>query len=80
MVPVPDPLYGAVGAIMVRARSGAPLAAGDLRTYLAGQLANYKIPKRIVIVEDLPRLPVGKIDKSAIREQLLKNPALGTAS
>ncbi len=80
VVPVPDPLYGAVGAIMVRARSGAPLAAGDLRTYLAGQLANYKIPKRIVIVEDLPRLPVGKIDKSAIREQLLKNPALGTAS
>lgn len=34
---------------------------------LRDELANYKIPKKIIVAADLPLLPIGKIDKVALR-------------
>jgi acyl-CoA synthetase (AMP-forming)/AMP-acid ligase II len=65
-----DPLFGMVGAAMVQPQPGQELTAAALRTYLADRVANYKIPKRILIAAELPKLPVGKIDKTAVREIL----------
>jgi fatty-acyl-CoA synthase len=72
VVSVTDPVFGMVGAAMVQAKPGRQLSAAALRAHLGERLANYKIPKRILIAEELPRLPVGKIDKSAVRDILAR--------
>jgi len=36
---------------------------------LKQQLANFKIPKRCVIVSELPRNTMGKVQKNLLREQ-----------
>jgi len=66
VVGVPDPLYGAVAVAFVVA-AGTPPPADALREYLRDRLANYKIPKRFVFIDALPRLAVGKIDKQSLR-------------
>jgi acyl-CoA synthetase (AMP-forming)/AMP-acid ligase II len=65
VVGVPDALYGTVAVAFVRlSRDVGP---ATLRTHLREKLANYKVPKRIVILKEMPRLPVGKIDKKALQ-------------
>jgi len=70
VVAVADPVFGAVGMAMVSGQPGASLTEQALRAHLGERLANYKIPKRIVVSESLPKLPVGKIDKNTVRETL----------
>ena len=65
VVGVPDPVWGEVGVAFVIAR--ADVDAPQLQAHCRERLANYKIPKRFVIEPDLPRLPVGKVDKMALR-------------
>lgn len=67
VIGAPDPLYGMAALAFVVADGAAP-SADDLRLHLRARLANYKVPKRFVVVEALPRLPVGKIDKQALLE------------
>jgi amino acid adenylation domain-containing protein len=45
---------------------GAPLGEDQLRAHLAEWLPEYMIPGAIVVVEELPRTPSGKIDKLAL--------------
>jgi len=79
VVAVPDPLYQEVGVAFVMQRVGHDLTPGALREYLRERLANYKIPKGLHIVTELPVLPIGKIDKGRLRahasELLVKEPA-----
>jgi fatty-acyl-CoA synthase len=72
VVSIADPVFGMVGAAMVQPKPGRLLSDAHLRAHLGERLANYKIPKRILIAEELPRLPVGKIDKGAVREILAR--------
>lgn len=66
VVGVPDSLWGHVGVAFVIA--GQPdLTEDSLRKYLRDRLANYKIPKQFIFVDDLPRLPVGKVDKQGLK-------------
>ena len=71
VVSAPDPLYGAVGLAAVTARSGLLVDETQLRSELSARLANYKMPKQIVVLGELPTLPVGKVDKQALRTILL---------
>jgi long-chain acyl-CoA synthetase len=41
----------------------------DLRSHVAASLADYKVPKQIEIVDELPRHPNGKVMKRVLREQ-----------
>jgi len=42
------------------------------------RLAGYKVPRAVIVVEALPRLPTGKLYKAALRDQLLADRAAGT--
>jgi len=67
VVGVPDRLYGnAAVAFLV---TDTAIEDNALRQFLREHLANYKIPKRFHFIDELPRLPVGKVDKSALRKQ-----------
>lgn len=66
VVGVPDAVYGTVAVAFVTC-DGSPPSADALRSALRDRLANYKIPKRFIVVGELPRLPVGKVDKQMLR-------------
>lgn len=77
VVPAQDPLWQEVGIAFVVAM--APVSGPQLEAYCRTQLASYKIPKRIVIESELPLLPIGKVDKRALRDRaalLMQSPAM----
>jgi acyl-CoA synthetase (AMP-forming)/AMP-acid ligase II len=63
----PDPLYSEVGKAYVVATAGASLDSSELSRHVRERLANYKVPKIIQIVAEIPVLANGKIDKQALR-------------
>ena len=65
VVGIPDPLWGEVGVAYVIPKS--PVEAGALIAYARERLANYKVPKRFELVDSLPLLPIGKVDKLTLR-------------
>jgi malonyl-CoA/methylmalonyl-CoA synthetase len=69
LVGVPHPDFGEVGVAVVIAKPGAHLHANTIITALKSQLANFKIPKRVEIVVELPRNTMGKVQKNLLREQ-----------
>ncbi len=57
-----------VTAVVVQAK-GAALDAAAMQKSLEERLARFKCPKRIIIVDDLPRNTMGKVQKNVLREQ-----------
>jgi fatty-acyl-CoA synthase len=66
---VPDPVLGEVGRIYVIPKPDSGLREGDIRDWCAQHLADYKVPRQIVLREALPMTPAGKIHKAALREE-----------
>jgi malonyl-CoA/methylmalonyl-CoA synthetase len=56
-----------VTAVVVGAKTGAPTEA-EVLAVLAGRLARFKLPKRVIFVPDLPRNTMGKVQKNVLRE------------
>ncbi len=69
VIGVPHADFGEVGVAVVVAKPGAALSPDGLIAALKAQLANFKIPKRCVVVADLPRNTMGKVQKNLLREQ-----------
>ena len=68
---VPDETFGEVGHAFVEPKPGASLDAAELDEWCRERLANYKTPKRFEVRAELPRLPIGKIDKQALKRELV---------
>ena len=69
LVGVPHPDFGEVGVAVVIAKPGARLDGDEIVAQLKSQLANFKIPKRCFVVDELPRNTMGKVQKNLLREQ-----------
>lgn len=67
VIAMPDPRFQEVGAAFVQLVPGATLEIEALAGWCRTRLANYKIPKRFVILDRLPMLAVGKVDKQKLR-------------
>jgi acyl-CoA synthetase (AMP-forming)/AMP-acid ligase II len=64
----PDERLGEVPVAVIHANSA--LTEGELRQFLDGRIAKFKIPARIIFSEEpLPRLGTGKIDRRALKAQ-----------
>jgi len=64
---VPHPDFGeGVTAAVVR-KAGAELSEAQIIDAIQTRLARYKLPKRILIVDELPRNTMGKVQKNALR-------------
>ena len=72
VVGVPDADFGEVGVAVVIAKQGAVVDPARILTTLKAALANFKIPKRCVVVHELPRNAMGKVQKALLREQYRK--------
>ena len=69
LVGVPHADFGEVGVAVVIAKAGFSLDAGQIVASLKAQLANFKIPKKCVVVTELPRNAMGKVQKNLLRDQ-----------
>jgi len=65
------PTLGEEVAAAVALKKGAALTEQELRSWLSERLAQYKIPKKIFFLEDIPKGPTGKIQRRIVGEQLL---------
>jgi len=67
VVGLPDAKWGEVGLAVIVPRPGLDLAEAEIIAYLKGRLAGFKVPKRVVFVEALPRNAAGKVLKRELR-------------
>lgn len=67
VIGLPHPDFGeAVTAVC--ARDGDSATEEDVIGHVKGQLANFKVPKRVFFVDELPRNSMGKVQKNVLRE------------
>jgi malonyl-CoA/methylmalonyl-CoA synthetase len=69
VIGIPHPDFGETVAAVVVARKDAQLDPDALIAELKKNFANYKVPKRIYLVDDLPRNAMGKVQKALLREK-----------
>jgi malonyl-CoA/methylmalonyl-CoA synthetase len=65
---VPHPDFGEGVTAVVVPQAAANLAEADIINSLQARLARYKIPKRVFLVEELPRNAMGKVQKNQLRK------------
>ncbi|WP_063740090.1 class I adenylate-forming enzyme family protein [Amycolatopsis jejuensis] len=68
VIGIPHPMFGEVGRVYVVAEPGRRVDPADLIARCRSQLADYKVPEEIVVVDELPLTPAGKIRKGVLRE------------
>ena len=66
VIGVPDEMLGEEVAAVVRLKPGASADPAELRDHVKRQLAAYKYPRQVWIVDELPHGDTGKILKRAI--------------
>jgi fatty-acyl-CoA synthase len=67
VIGVDDEQYGQRLKAFVVLRPGAKLSEDDVKDYVKQNLANYKIPRQVVFLDELPRNPTGKVLKKDLK-------------
>ena len=67
VIGIPSEEYGEEVAAAVALKDGASSSPDELRSYVKGQVAAYKYPRRVWLVDELPKGPTGKILKREIQ-------------
>ena len=69
VIGVPDRRLGEVGLACVVVRSDSTLESDELTRWCRERMANFKVPRRVELVESLPRNATGKVMKFVLRER-----------
>ena len=67
VIGVPDDKYGEALLAFVVTQPGASLELDDMITFCRERIAGYKIPRKLEIIDEMPRNPSGKILKKILR-------------
>ncbi|MFB6465266.1 class I adenylate-forming enzyme family protein [Cytobacillus sp. Hz8] len=73
VVGLPHPKWGEVVTAFIVLKKDERLSFAELKTYCSKKLGGYKIPKEMIILDDLPKTHVGKIDKKKLKDFGIKN-------
>ncbi len=71
VIGMPNREWGEQVTAFVVPKPGFSLRPDELKSYLKGRLAPFKIPKQFIVVEAFPKSPAGKILKRQMKEQVL---------
>ena len=74
-VGLPDPRWGEVPVLAVVARPGARIDVEAMRDRFDGALARFKHPRRIVVLDALPRTALGKVQRPVLARLLAQDTA-----
>ena len=69
VIGVPHPDFGEAVVAVLTVKAGARIEANAVIAQLKTQIANFKIPKKVFVVDELPRNTMGKVQKNLLREQ-----------
>ena len=71
---MPDDRYGECGCAWVVRNPGAAISEDEIRAYLGGQVAAYKLPRDVWFISDeqLPKTGTGKVQKAILKEMALE--------
>lgn len=64
---VPDTVYGEEPVSFASLRPGARAEPAAIRAHCADLLADFKVPKRVIVLDDIPKNARGKIDRAALQ-------------
>lgn len=70
VVGVPDPTWGEAGVAVCVRRDGEAIGEDELMAWMQGRIARYKLPKRVVFWDALPKSGYGKIPKRLVLDEL----------
>ena len=73
---IPDEKYGEAVVAWIRLDDGETADADEIRQYCNEQIAYYKVPRHIVIVDEFPMTVTGKIQKFRMRERTIRDHSL----
>ena len=71
VIGVPDARYGEEMCAWIKLRDGVTATAEEILTFCCGQIAHYKVPRYIKFVDAFPMTVTGKVQKFAMREQMI---------
>ncbi|WP_312029470.1 acyl-CoA synthetase [Paenibacillus sedimenti] len=66
VIGLPHAKWGELVTAVIALRDGSHATSEELQAYCASRIGKYKVPKKILFVETLPKTPVGKIDKNGL--------------
>ena len=69
---VPDEKYGEEVCVWIKKNAGETLSEDEIKSYCDGQIAHYKKPRYVEIVEEFPMTVTGKIQKFVMRDMMQK--------
>ena len=72
VVSLPDARLSEVGVAFVRSEPGQALTENDVLAHCRGRIASFKIPRRVIFVDDFPMTSSGKIQKVKLRAEALR--------
>ncbi len=67
---MPHDKLGEEVAVAIVARQGAEIDSGEVRAFARDRLADFKVPRRIVLVEEIPKGATGKLQRIGLAEKL----------
>lgn len=70
VVGAPDPKWGEQVAAVVAVGTVSAVTEEDLQNWVRRELAGYKVPRTVVLLDRLPRTPTGKIEMSWAKQQV----------
>ena len=77
IIAVPDERLGEVCGACVVLKPGASLTLAELTAWSRDRLANFKVPRHLFVEENLPKTPLGKVQKFQLKKLVLER--LGAA-
>ena len=69
VIGVPDEVRGQIAKAFVVLRPGQTVTSDELIAFCKGKIATYKLPREVVVVDELPRTPTGKLLRRVLRQK-----------